>query len=472
MRSDPTSHAAVARPRTGDGGAFDVGLADPVAVGSDEAAGDERLLAALLDVELALTRALAASRPEAAAALPAVESAVRAGSSDAADLALAARAGGNPVIPLVKRLRAAVRESAPDAAAWVHRGATSQDVVDSATALVAVRAGTVVLDRLDAVIASLGRLAAAHADDVCVGRTLTQHATPTTFGAKAAVWTRAVVAAARRLETALDELPAQLGGASGTLASLVAQVGADETAELPTRLAAELGLASPAAPWHVDRTPITVLGDALAGVLDALGAFATNVATLARPELAEVVEADGGGSSAMPQKRNPVRSVLVRSAAMRAPSLAADLHRAAALTVDERPDGAWHAEWQPLRELLRLALGASALAAELASGLRVDADRMRATLVEAGPLILAERVSLELSPRIGAERVQALVDDAVAGGDLEASLRAEPGLEDVDVPALLDPAGYVGLAPRFAREAAALARAWAADHPSEQEAGQ
>ncbi|MWB97220.1 adenylosuccinate lyase [Agromyces sp. MMS17-SY077] len=373
---------------------------------------------------------------------------------DPAVLAREAVAGGNPVIPLVGALKAAVPE---DGRRWVHRGATSQDVLDSALMVVAARAAGLVLDDLRAVEGALARLAAAHRDTVGAARTLTQHAVPMTMGLRIANRLRGLRRAAARLEDARFALPAQLAGAGGTLASFVELAGPEGAAELPAAFAAELGLAVPDAPWHTTRWPVTELGDALTGVLDALGAIGTDVATLSRTEIGELAEGAGGGSSAMPQKRNPAGSVLLRSAALRAPGLASTLHLAAALAGDERPDGAWHAEWPTLRELLRLALGAAANGRRLAEGLRVDDAAVARNLDATHGAILAERLSLVL----GADTAREVLDDLTrrsrgAGGasrdgagaptrpterDLAAVLEAR-GLD----PALADPAGYTGLA--------------------------
>ena len=177
----------------------------------------------------------------------------------------------------------------------------------------------------------------------------------------------------------------------------------------PAAFAAELALAAPDAPWHTTRWPVTELGDALVQAIDAVAVIATDVATLGRTEIGELSEGVGGGSSAMPQKQNPAASVLIRSAALRAPQLGATLHLAAAFAVDERPDGAWHAEWPTLRELLRLALGATGTAARLVAGLQVDADAVARNLAATRGLIVAERLSLAVGPVIGKERVSQIV---------------------------------------------------------------
>ncbi|MCS0499849.1 lyase family protein [Protaetiibacter mangrovi] len=315
--------------------------------------------------------------------------------------------------------------------------------------LVARDAADAVLGQLRATAEALTVGARTHRDVVAAARTLTQHAVPTTVGARLAGWVRGVDRAAVRLEAARDALPAQLGGAAGTLAASVDEFGVGFAAALPAAYAAELGLAAPDAPWHTARWPITELGDALVQALDALGVIAADVATLSRPEIGELAEGSGGGSSAMPQKANPAESVLIRSAALRAPQLGATLHLAAATAVDERPDGAWHAEWPTLRELLRLALGASAHAAHLAAELRLDPAAVRRNLELSGGRILAERLARVLVPRIGAERfAELLTGDA----PLADRIRELPEAADLDVEGLLDPAGYTGLAPGFVDE--------------------
>jgi 3-carboxy-cis,cis-muconate cycloisomerase len=264
--------------------------------------------------------------------------------------------------------------------------------------------------------------------------------------------------ARRDLGVVAGSLPAQLGGAAGTLAAFVERFGPDRAARLPGAFAAELGLAQPEAPWHTDRRPVTRLADALAAVVAALGMMAADVATLARTEIGEVSIGPGGSSSAMPQKQNPVDAVLIRSAALRAPGLAAQLHLAAGLAVDERPDGAWHAEWAVLVELLQLTAGAASRAAALAGDLEFDVQRARANLRLNGGLVVAERLGIVLRPRIGAERFTALIAAVAAGDDLAEQLEGLSEASGLDIPALVDPANYLGLALEQADAAAGEAR--------------
>ncbi|WP_375386363.1 lyase family protein [uncultured Microbacterium sp.] len=428
----------------------DVGLLSPVSIGAVAEASDREVVSHLIGAELSLTAALVAAGLAPASVGTAI-AAVRAAppSVDLGALAQESVSGGNAVIPLIPLVRAAIASHDPGAAIWVHRGATSQDILDSALMTLSRDVVASVVENLWRAAGALEELARAHRDHPAAARTLTQHAVPTTLGLKAATWLSAIARARRRLADTATRLPAQLGGAGGTLASFVELFGGTAAAELPARYAHELGLAAPAAPWHTDRWPITELGDALAAAVAAVGKFGSDVSVMARTEIGEASVAVGGGSSAMPQKQNPVDAVLLRSAALRAPGLAAQLHLAAGLAVDERPDGAWHAEWPALQDLLALALGASHRAAHLAAGLTLDAPRARANLDLTSGLIVSERLGLVLVPLIGTARFDALIAGAASGGDLGALVRALPEASHLDVDALVDPARYVGLAPHL-----------------------
>lgn len=373
--ADPPAHA---RPGAGSG---DFGLLAPMRGGA-EATGDVAFLQAMLDAEAGLTRALAGLGRAPREAADAVTAAARAELFDPVSLAERARSGGNPVIPLVADLRAA----AGPYAEHVHAGATSQDIMDTALMLVAYRALGPVLDDLDRVVAGLGTLAATHRDTLMAARTLTQQAVPTTFGLKAAGWRKLALDARDRLRAAREALPAQLGGPAGTLDRFTAPPGTTgrDAVEVAGRFAAEVGLAVPVLPWHVLRTPVADLAGALAFAAGALGKPAADVLVLSRTEIGEVSEGVGGGSSSMPHKHNPVRATMIAAAARQTPALAAVLYASLAAE-DERPPGAWHAEWQPLREALRLVAGSARDAAELVRDLRIHPERMRANLTVAGP---------------------------------------------------------------------------------------
>jgi 3-carboxy-cis,cis-muconate cycloisomerase len=431
----------------------DAGLLAPGRAGSpvEAATGDAAFCRAMLDAEAALARAQAALGLVPAEAARAVDDAARAARPDVRSLALRARATGNPVPPLVADLAALAGPAGADA---VHRGATSQDIVDTAAMLVAREARRLITADLDRVAAHLAALAAAHRDTPLPGRTLTQHAVPTTFGLKAAGWLTAVAHARDRL--AGLPLPAQLGGAAGTLAAPAGPAGdaAAAALRLPAVFAAEAGLAEPLLPWHTLRAPVAELGAALALVCGALGKIAADVLVLSRTEIGEVAESGGGGSSAMPHKSNPVRATLIAAAARQAPAAAAVLLGCVAAE-DERPAGAWHAEWAPLRDLLRLTGGAARDAAELTGGLRVFPDRMRANLDLTGGAVVSERVAAALAPALGRAAARDLVTAAARdarerGVALIRALRdAGPPLTDAQWAALLpltDPAAYTGVA--------------------------
>ncbi|MFG2725716.1 3-carboxy-cis,cis-muconate cycloisomerase [Streptomyces canus] len=426
----------------------DSGLLAPGWAGSPAASAttDVAYLQAMLDAEAALTRVQARLGLAPDGAAETVTDAAHADRFDVRSLADRARGGGNPVIPLVADLTEAVGE---EYGPYVHRGATSQDILDTATMLVAARTLDLVLADLHRVQRALARLASEHRDTAMPGRTLTQHAVPTTFGLKAAGWRSLVLDARDRVIEVRDDLPAQLGGAAGTLAAFTAY-GAQNTVALTTAFARELGLDAPLLPWHTLRAPIADLAGCLAFTAGALGKIATDVLTLARTEIAEVAEGGGGGSSAMPHKANPVRSTLIAAAARRAPQLAATLYGSLAAE-DERPAGAWHAEWEPLRDMLRLVGGAARDAAELTEGLRVHAGTMREHLDLTHGLIVSERLSAELAPVLGRARAKALLTDLAKrtyaeGLSLGELLAREPELKNVDLGELTDPTRYTGSA--------------------------
>ena len=340
-----------------------------------EATSDRAWLQAMLDTEaaLALVCARAGLIPEPAAA--AIAAQCHADRYDARELGRLAVDHASPVVPLVAQLRAAV----PDhVTRYVHLGATSQDILDTAMCLVATRATGPVLADLAGVADRLADLAGRHRDTVQIGRTLLQQAAPTTFGAVCAGWLVAVDDSRAGLDRALRRLAVQLGGPVGNLAAF-----GDRGPELLAALAAELGLAEPVLPWHTDRTRVGELAGALGVAAGALGTIALDVALLAQTEVGELAEGAPGGSSSMPHKRNPARSVLVTAAVHRTPGLVSTL-LAAMPQEHQRAAGRWQAEPPVLTELLRLVGGAAGHTRRLVEELRVDADRMRANLDASG----------------------------------------------------------------------------------------
>jgi len=441
---------------------LDAGLLSPVRVGTEAeaAVGDGAWLQAMLDAEAGLARAQARCGTVPAQAAAAITAAARADLLDVRELALAARETANPVVGLVKALTAVVAERSPQAAEYVHRGSTSQDVFDTGAMLVAQRVLRIIVRDLRSVADALGRLAVTHRDTVTAGRTLALHAVPTTFGLKAAGWRQLVLDSVERLERI--ELPVALGGAAGTLAGYLQYAGEDAEPttvleELGAAFADETGLAVPTLPWHALRTPVADLGAALAHTTGALGKIAADVLVLARTEIGEVAEpavTGRGVSSAMPHKRNPVLATLIRSAALQVPALATVLLQSLP-TEDERSAGMWHAEWQPLREALRLTGGAAHTAVELARGLLVRPERMRTNLDATGGQLVSERVSAVLAPRLGKTAAKELLSQAsmlasrtgLPLADVLADLPQLAGiLSREEAAALLDPAGYTGLA--------------------------
>ncbi|MFI0980774.1 lyase family protein [Streptomyces sp. NPDC021093] len=451
---------------------LDTGLLSPVRAGTpaEAATGDLAWLQAMLDAEAALARAQArlGTVPDRAAAV--ITKAARADRLDLRALAIGARETANPVVGLVRAFTLLVAEQDEGAAEFVHRGSTSQDVFDTAMMLVANRTVALIRDDLGRTAAALATLAATHRDTVMAGRTLALHAVPTTFGLKAAGWLRLVRDADVRLERVRRELPVSLGGAAGTLAGYLEYAGLESAARdagpldtgahldrLTAAFAEETGLARPVLPWHVLRTPVADLAAALAFCAGALGKVAVDVQSLARTEVAELAEpgpAGRGASSAMPHKRNPVLSTLIRSAALQVPALAGVLTQTM-LTEDERSAGAWHAEWQPLRECLRLTGGAAHTAVELVEGLAVSTERMAANLSLTGGQIVSERLAAVLAPLLGRAAARQLLtacsQEAVRSGRTLGEVLGEAAdlrrhLSHAELAELLDPAGYVGAA--------------------------
>jgi 3-carboxy-cis,cis-muconate cycloisomerase len=441
----------------------DSGLLAPTWAGTPvaEATGDEAWLQAMVDVEAALARAQARLGIVPDSAAKAI-SAVSAEQLDVVALAQAARGAANPVVAFVPALMKLVP---PEVAEHVHRGSTSQDILDSATMLVVQRVRALVLADLRRCADALARLAVDHRTTVMAGRTLTQHAVPTTFGLKAAGWLSLVLDAIERLEALV--LPAELAGAAGTLAAYVEYgrlAGVGGGVELIRPFAEELGLAEPVGPWHTVRTPIIDVGHALQFTAGALGKIGIDVQVLSRTEIGEVAEpaADGrGASSAMPQKRNPVLATLIVTAARQVPAQVSVL-AASMVAEDERPGGAWHAEWQTLREALRLVGGAAFTAAELLAGLEVFPERMAANLALSDGAIVSERLNVALAPVLGKAAAKKMLAEAAreaaAGGK---SLRAAlAGRIEVELPLddLLDPSHYLGDAPALVDRAVARYR--------------
>lgn len=408
------------------------------------AVGSGAWLRALLDAEAALAMAGAAVELVPGAAASRISAVCRTIDVDLAALSRDAAAAGNPVVPLVRVLETAV---GPEAAPHLHRGATSQDVMDTAMVLIARRALALLVADVVQCAEAAAELAAEHRDTTMVGRTLLQQALPMTFGLKAAGWCTALDGVAARLTAVRDGLPVQLGGAVGTLSA----AGPDALA-LVEAYAAELDLVAPALAWHTLRLPVADLAGCLGTAAGVLAKTALDVVLLTQTEVAEVAEGTParGGSSTMPHKRNPVAAVSARAAARRAPALVASLLTSMEQE-HERAAGAWHAEWQPLSDLLRTVGSAAAWLADCLGSLEVDSDRMRANLHGSGAALAAEAIAGALTEALGRAAAHDLVGRAVrAPGGLRAALWHEPSvrqvLSEAELDALLDPVPQVGRA--------------------------
>ncbi|HEY5354100.1 MAG TPA: 3-carboxy-cis,cis-muconate cycloisomerase [Streptosporangiaceae bacterium] len=430
---------------------------------------DQAWLQAMLDTEAALARALEQAGLTAPGAGAAVTAAARAEAFDAAELGRQTALTGNPVPALVRELTRMVPPGPADA---VHQGATSQDIIDTAAMLLARQALGVISDDLAAAAVAAVRLTAAHRDTIMIGRTLLQQAVPVTFGLVAAGWLTGLDEAAAALDrVAASRLAVQFGGAAGTLSAL-----GDRGPEVAALLATELGLHAPTLPWHTDRLRITEIAGACAGATGVLSKIARDVTLLAQSEVGEVTEGSGaagrGGSSAMPHKRNPVASIAVLGCTRQVPGLIATLV-AAAEQEYQRAAGAWHAEWEPLANLLRLTGSAASWGADLLGGLEPDPARMRRNLDGAGGFPMAEHAAALLTPVLGRTAAHDLLAEASAAAVMEgqtlgealldrldAGRLAEAGVTPEQVAATLDPAGYLGAAAEFVDAAlAAHARA-------------
>jgi 3-carboxy-cis,cis-muconate cycloisomerase len=437
------------------------GLFDGVFARGAVDTSDQAWLQAMLDTEAALARALEAAGLAEPGAGAAVTEAAQAGAFDAAELGRRAAGPGNPVPALVRELTGRLPRGP---AAAVHQGATSQDIIDTAAMLLARQALGAIAADLAAAAAATAGLAAAHRDTIMVGRTLLQQAVPVTFGLVAAGWLTGLDEARTVLARVVTtRLAVQFGGAAGTLAPL-----GGRGPEVAALLAIELGLAVPVLPWHTDRLRVTEIAGACAAVTSVLGKIARDVTLLAQSEIGEVREGGGGGgSSAMPHKSNPVAAIAVLGCTRQVPGLLATLTTAAEHE-HQRAAGAWHAEWEPLSDLLRLTGSAASWAADLLAGLEPDPARMRDNLLAAGGFPMAEHVASLLSPELGrtaAHEVvaQASVRAVAEGRALREVLLDSPEVAGAGVTAgeldeALDPTEYLGSATSFVDAALAAHR--------------
>jgi len=403
-----------------------------------EVFSDASVLQAMLDFEAALARAEARCGVIPASAPAPISEAARAQGFDTAELARLSLRAGTPAIPLVKMLTARVGAVHPEAAGFVHWGATSQDVADTALVLLLRQCrGILQADHLR-ILAALRRASDAHAATVMLGRTLLQPAPPVTLGLKAAGWCAAVRRGWERVSSRFDEaLCLQFGGASGTLAALESRGLAVSEA-----LASELGLRLPDAPWHAYRDRLAALMAAVSIYTASLGKVALDVALLMQFEVGEAAEPGGqgrGGSSTMPHKRNPTACMLALASAKRVPGLLADFV-AGMVQEHERAVGGWQAEWPLVYGIVQSAGVALESMAEVTEGLAVDPARMRANIDGTAGAIFAERAVMLLAPELGREAARRQVEEAIQ------NTGAPP-----DLPGLRRPEEYLGAAEEFRR---------------------
>ena len=416
-----------------------------------ECLSDERLLGAMASFEAALARACShAGLVPGDAAKTIAEVAARA-QFDAASLARAARAAGALTIPFVKRLTEQVAAVSPEAARYVHLGATSQDVIDTGVVLCLLPASARVLSLAKRLGDATAALARRHARTPMAARTLLQPAVPVPFGWKAAVWLSMIARSFTRFGTAAREACVlQFGGAGGTLSAY-----ADKAGAVAQALAKELPLARSPITWHSARDAFARLGAEAAILAGVAGKIARDVSLLMQPEVGEVAEPSGegrGGSSAMPHKRNPVSSLAALEAAQRAPALAATL-LAELAPEHERGLGQWQSQWLTLRDLLASTAGALAALGDALEGLTVDEKAMRANLERSGGMVYSESISIALSAKLGKSAAHSLTEKLCATAAREhkplketvrADAEARAALSGSNLDDLFDPERCVG----------------------------
>jgi len=421
---------------------------------------DESVLRAMLDFEAALARAEARSGVIPPDAADAIAASAKPGNFDVAALADATFRAGTPAIPLVKALTEQVRKNEAEAARFVHWGATSQDVADTAMSLLLKRAEPILSGDLLRLEKALVALTERHKDSVMIGRTLLQPAPPVTFGLKAAGWFGAVRRGRRRLQNGFRAAAVlQFGGASGTLASL-----GDRGIAVTQAVSMELGFGTPAAaPWHTQRDQLATLICACGVLTGSLGKMARDISLLMQHEVGEASEPGGegrGGSSTMPNKRNPIACSLTLAATHRVPGLVASF-LSAMVQEHERGVGGWQAEWPVVSAVVQSTGVAIASMAEVAEGLSVDAERMRVNIENTNGVIFAERAMMLLGAKLGRDVAHKILETAARksaneGRNLAAVLAEMPEvsvhLSPAELKQLETPAQYLGSAEAF-REA-------------------
>ncbi len=378
---------------------------------------DEATVAYMLQFEAALAKAQARHGMIPEAAAKAIEAACKVENIDFESLIYGVGLGGNVNIPLIKQLTSVVNRENTEGSKFVHFGATSQDVIDTATILQARDALLLIHKNIEKLIAQLIYLMENHRHTLMIGRSFMQQARPLTFGFKVATWLEGILRSKRRVENLLQHnCQLQLGGAVGTLASmpekglLVAATMAEILGLTPPSVTSPFTMTS----WHTQRDNLTEIATTLGILTGSLSKMAKDISLLMQTEIGEVFEPSGvgkGGSSTMPHKRNPVGCTAILANATRIPPLVSTM--LSCMTQDhERATGTWHAEWETLSDIIKLTAGALRQANEITNGLEVDKERMLQNIEITEGLIFAENVSLALAEKIGKTEAYVLVETA------------------------------------------------------------
>jgi 3-carboxy-cis,cis-muconate cycloisomerase len=422
----------------------------------DAVFSDESRLGRMLDFEAALARAEVRCGVIPGAAAEVIAGKCKPELLDAAALAQSTKLSANPAIPMVKQLTALVAKQDQYAARFVHWGATSQDVNDTGLVLQIREAWGILESDLSAFCATLAVMAQQYRSTVILGRTLMQHAQPTTFGAKLAAWLDAMHRHRVRFRKIGNHgFVLQFGGAVGTLAAL-----REKGLDVSQALAQELKLELPDIPWHTQRDRLVEIATTLGLCTGTLGKIARDISVHMQPEIAELFEPAGegrGGSSSMPHKRNPVSAARILAAAIRVPALVSTM-LTAMVQEDERGLGNWHSEWETLPEIVRLTAGALHEVKEVMPRLEVDVKKMRSNLDQTHGLVFAEAVSMALAESMGKSGAHGVVEAAsqrvrTTGKTLKEELQQDPSVKQVLSTEVLDqlfiPERYLGSAEAF-----------------------
>jgi 3-carboxy-cis,cis-muconate cycloisomerase len=416
----------------------------------------------MLDVEAALARVQARLGIIPADAAATITDSARVENLSTEELAASARNVGYPVVGMV----AGLSRAAGDAGGWTHWGATTQDIMDTATVLQMRDGLTLIRATLCGMVQALTTQAVRHRHTVMAGRTHLQQALPTTLGLKCAIWAQPLITHVQRLDAMRPRVEqVSFAGAAGTLASL-----GDKGIAVMEGLATELGLIAPVAPWHVSRDGFAETVALLGLICGSLAKLATDIILLAQTEVGEVAEpyvAGRGSSSTMPQKRNPIASEYILAAARTVHALVPVMLGAMAAD-HERATGPWQAELLALPQTFVLTHGALQHASAIAEGMVVDAERMRRNLGMTHGLIVSEAVMMGLAPHLGRGEAHHVVKHACDVALAEKLSLADALLRDPTVAArvdrtaieqMTDPAHYLGSAGAFIDRVLHAARA-------------